>query len=77
MTTFQPSIESLARMDCLCAAWEERLELADYRKIHGTAMSPKTTAKTPSWELGRKTKEQYKLHLEGKASYMTFSVSRH
>jgi hypothetical protein len=39
-------------------------ELADYRKIHGTAMFLKLQQKTPSW-VGQ-TKEQYKLHLAGK-----------
>jgi hypothetical protein len=57
MTAFHPSIESF-RMDCLCAAWDERFELADHRKIHGHPMSPTTTVKHQIGNLGRKTKEQ-------------------
>jgi hypothetical protein len=48
--------------------WEDRLsELADYRKINGTAMFLETTAKTPSWLMGQ-TKGPLQVAPEGKKS---------
>jgi hypothetical protein len=39
------------------STWEDRLsELADYRKIHGTAMFLVATVETPSWLSGSQTK---------------------
>jgi hypothetical protein len=51
-----PGIGSLDfEWDNLSAVWEDRLsELADYRKIHGTAMFLTSTAKNnPIWEVGQ------------------------
>jgi hypothetical protein len=57
------------------AAWEERLgELADYRKSHGHCNVPRSYSENTqlgSWV--RTQRNQYKLHLEGKTSYMTLS----
>jgi hypothetical protein len=55
------------------AAWDDRLnELADYRKIHGHCNVPKKyseNTKLGQWVIHQRY--QYKLHLEGKTSYMT------
>jgi hypothetical protein len=52
--------------DSYSAAWEDRLsELADYRKIHGTAMFLQYSENT-NWLMGRKPKESIQVALEGK-----------
>jgi hypothetical protein len=57
------------------SAWEVRLsELADYRKIHGHCNVPHNyseKSKLGHWVTNQR--QQYKLHLEGKTSYMTLS----
>jgi hypothetical protein len=56
-----------------CSAWKDRLSaLADYRKIHGHCNVPQRcseTSKLATWVT--KQRSQYRLHREGKTSYMT------
>jgi hypothetical protein len=60
------------------AAWEDRLsELADYRKGHGHCNVPRSyseNAKLAMWV--SRQRSQYKLHTEGKKSFMTLSRIR-
>jgi hypothetical protein len=75
MTTFRiQELESLGfEWGVGVAAWEDRLsELADYSKIHGHCNVPKNyneNTKLAKWVTAQRY--QYRLHLEGKASYMT------
>jgi hypothetical protein len=60
-------------MGLLRPIWEDRLsELADYRKIHGHCIVPQRYSKI--FQLGTWVKTQryeYRLHLQGKVSYIT------
>jgi hypothetical protein len=76
MTIFR--IQELDRIgfewDCSGATWGDRLrELVDYRKNHGHCNVPKNYSEYPqlaNWVV--KQRKQYRLHLEGKRSHMTF-----
>jgi hypothetical protein len=58
------SIESLSNVWSQSVTWEDRLsELADHRKIHGTAMFLGATAKTSKLIVATQGK-QYRLHKE-------------
>jgi hypothetical protein len=75
MTNFRiQALESLGfEWSCFGATWEERLsELADYRNIQGHCNVPQHDSKNlklATWIANQRM--QYKLHLEGKTSYMT------
>jgi hypothetical protein len=77
MTPFRiQELESLGfEWDSNGAAWEDRLnELADYRKIHGHCNITKNDSgntKLGNWVSTQRS--QYKFHLEGKKSCMTYS----
>jgi hypothetical protein len=78
MTIFRiQGLESLGfEWDSKCAVtWEARLnELADYRKIHGHCDVPmrySENTKLADWVTTQRC--QYRLHLEGKRSYLTLS----
>jgi hypothetical protein len=67
-------LESLGfEWDCYGAAWEDRLsELAYYRKIHGHCNVPQRysdNTKLANWVSVQRN--QYRLHVEGKRSWMT------
>jgi hypothetical protein len=55
--------------------WEDRLsELADYRKIHGHCNVPHSCSENPKLGIWVGTqRQQYRLHVEGKRSYLTLS----
>jgi hypothetical protein len=73
-STSKPPSNAL-RQQLRVSAWEDRLsELADYRKIHGHCNVPTNyseNSKLARW-VGTQ-RNQYRLHLEGKKSYMTLS----
>jgi hypothetical protein len=69
-------LESLGFEWVRCStAWEVRLsELADYRKIHGHCNVPnRYSENTALGKWVRTQRYQYRLHIEGKCSYMTLS----
>ena len=64
------------RVTRVCSgAWEERLsELADFRRIHGHCNVPYSHSENTQLGCWVKTqRRQYRLHLEGKKSFMTVS----
>jgi hypothetical protein len=69
------ALESLGFEWGVCVTWEDRLsELADYRKIHGHCNVPKNyseSTKLGDWVANQRS--TYRLHEEGKKSYMTLS----
>jgi hypothetical protein len=76
MTSFR--IEALESLDFEWGVyhgvtWEDRFtELADYRKSHGHCNVPQGCSETAKLSIWVKTqRKQYRLHLEGKTSYMT------
>jgi hypothetical protein len=77
MTTFRiQELESLGFEWGLCnTAWEDRLsELADYRKIYGHCNVPRKyneNTKLGKWVATQRS--NYRLHREGKKSFMTLS----
>jgi hypothetical protein len=68
-------LESLGFKWKVYAGWDERLsELADYRKINGHCNVPQSWSENTKLAYWVKTqRSQYKLHAEGKTSFMTAS----